>query len=253
MLQSKTKTNHQLEERAIENSFQHANMKCCGGGGGVGDSNNSQAHGVDSGGGSQVILSNTAKNNDPKAAPLYDASQPQASKEKIDAVYKLLMLGDSGVGKTCLLLRFCDDVYHGTFTATIGIDLKSKLLDMDGKRVKLQIWDTAGQERFRTITHAYYRGAMGIVLCYDTTSKESFENIRNWIKTIEQNGADRVSKILVANKADLTEEKAVSTQEGQELADEYGIRFFETSAKNSVGVEEVFAELVREVKRRLDR
>jgi len=111
-----------------------------------------------------------------------------------DYLIKLLMIGDSGVGKSCLLLRFSDDSFTTSFITTIGIDFKIKAVEIDGKRVKLQIWDTAGQERFRTITTAYYRGAMGILLVYDITDEQSFLNIRNWIRNIEQHATDSVQK-----------------------------------------------------------
>lgn len=123
---------------------------------------------------------------------------------------------------------------------------------MDGKRIKLQIWDTAGQERFRTITTAYYRGAMGILLVYDVTDESSFNNIRNWIRNIEQHASDNVNKVLVGNKADMDESKrAVPTSKGQALADEYGIKFFETSAKTNLNVEQVFFSIARDIKQRL--
>ncbi|PPD98787.1 hypothetical protein GOBAR_DD04219 [Gossypium barbadense] len=137
--------------------------------------------------------------------------------------------GIVGVGKSCLLLRFSDGSFTTSFITTIGIDFKIRTIELDGKRVKLQIWDTAGQERFRTITTAYYRGAMGILLVYDVTDESSFNNIRNWIRNIEQHASDNVNKILVGNKADMDESKrAVPTSKGQALADEYGIKFFET-------------------------
>ncbi|XP_038998725.1 ras-related protein RABE1a-like [Hibiscus syriacus] len=162
---------------------------------------------------------------------------------------KLLLISDSGVGKSCLLLRFSDGSFTTSFITTIGIDFKIRTIEFDGKRIKLQIWDTAGQERFRTITTAYYRGAMGIFLVYDVTDESSFNNIRNWIRNIEQHASDNVHKVLVGNKADMDESKrAVPTSKGQALADEYGMKFFETSAKN---VEEVFFSIARDIKQRL--
>ncbi|XP_028095472.1 ras-related protein RABE1c-like, partial [Camellia sinensis] len=132
------------------------------------------------------------------------------------------------------------------------IDFKLRTIELDGKRIKLQIWDTAGQERFRTITTAYYRGAMGILLVYDVTDESSFNNIKNWIKNIEQHASDNVNKILVGNKADMDESKrAVPTSWGQALADEYGIKFFETSAKTNLNVEQVFFSIARDIKQRL--
>ncbi|KAE8789875.1 ras-related protein RABE1c-like [Hordeum vulgare] len=159
---------------------------------------------------------------------------------------------DTCVGKSCLLLRFSDGSFTTSFITTIGIDFKIRTIELDGKRIKLQIWDTAGQERFRTITTAYYRGAMGILLVYDVTDESSFNNIRNWIRNIEQHASDNVNKILIGNKADMDESKrAVSTAKGQALADEYGIQFFETSAKTNLNVEQVFFSIARDIKQRL--
>ncbi|PKU84286.1 Ras-related protein RABE1a [Dendrobium catenatum] len=134
------------------------------------------------------------------------------------------------VGKSCLLLRFSDGSFTTSFITTIGIDFKIRTIELDGKRIKLQIWDTAGQERFRTIT----------------------TDIRNWIRNIEQHASDNVNKILVGNKADMDESKrAVPTSKGQALADEYGIKFFETSAKTNLNVEQVFFSIARDIKQRL--
>jgi Ras-related protein Rab-8A len=163
-----------------------------------------------------------------------------------DVLIKLLMIGDSGVGKSCLLLRFSDDSFTPTFITTIGIDFKIKTIDLNGKRVKLQIWDTAGQERFRTITTAYYRGANGILLVYDVTDENSFLNIRNWMKSIDQHAADSVKRILIGNKADMVNERVIETVRGQALADEYGIKFFECSAKTDQNVTEAFMEIARQ-------
>jgi len=171
--------------------------------------------------------------------------------QSYDFLIKLLLIGDSGVGKSCLLLRFSDDSFTTSFITTIGIDFKIKTIELEGKRIKLQIWDTAGQERFRTITTAYYRGAMGILLVYDVTDEQSFQNIRNWIRNIEQHAADNVDKILVGNKCDMISEKLVETSRGQALADEYGIKFFETSAKSNINVVEAFTSIAADIKKRL--
>ncbi|KAM9981636.1 hypothetical protein ACTFIY_003933 [Dictyostelium cf. discoideum] len=168
-----------------------------------------------------------------------------------DFLVKLLLIGDSGVGKSCLLLRFADGSYTTSFISTIGIDFKIRTIVLEGKRIKLQIWDTAGQERFRTITTAYYRGAMGILLVYDVTDEKSFGNIRNWIRNIEQHASDSVNKMLIGNKCDMTDRKVVESSRGKSLADEYGIKFLETSAQNSVNVEEAFVGLARDIKKRL--
>ncbi|XP_076921653.1 ras-related protein RABE1c-like [Bidens hawaiensis] len=180
------------------------------------------------------------------------AAPPARARADYDYLIKLLLIGDSGVGKSCLLLRFSDGSFTTSFITTIGIDFKIRTIELDGKRIKLQIWDTAGQERFRTITTAYYRGAMGILLVYDVTDESSFNNIRNWIRNIEQHASDNVNKILVGNKADMDESKrAVPTAKGQALADEYGIKFFETSAKTNLNVEQVFLSIATDIKQRL--
>ncbi|KAM9956351.1 hypothetical protein ACTFIR_003064 [Dictyostelium discoideum] len=168
-----------------------------------------------------------------------------------DYLIKLLLIGDSGVGKSCLLLRFSEDSFTPSFITTIGIDFKIRTIELEGKRIKLQIWDTAGQERFRTITTAYYRGAMGILLVYDVTDEKSFGNIRNWIRNIEQHATDSVNKMLIGNKCDMAEKKVVDSSRGKSLADEYGIKFLETSAKNSINVEEAFISLAKDIKKRM--
>ncbi|KDN50399.1 putative SEC4-like Rab/GTPase [Tilletiaria anomala UBC 951] len=168
-----------------------------------------------------------------------------------DFLIKLLLIGDSGVGKSCLLLRFCDDQWTPSFITTIGIDFKIRTIELDGKRIKLQIWDTAGQERFRTITTAYYRGAMGILLTFDVTDERSFSNIRTWHSNIEQHASEGVSKILVGNKCDWDEKRVITEAQAQELASELGIKYIETSAKANTNVEEAFFSLARDVKARL--
>ncbi|ETV98683.1 hypothetical protein H310_08786 [Aphanomyces invadans] len=171
---------------------------------------------------------------------------------KYDLLVKLLLIGDSGVGKSCLLMRYSDDSFTTSFITTIGIDFKVKTIDVDGKRVKLQIWDTAGQERFRTITTAYYRGAMGILLVYDVTDDHSFQNVRNWMRQIQQHASPNVNKILVANKCDVDpSDRAVSKEQGEALAAEYGVQFFETSAKSNLQVDEAFRSIAVDVQKRL--
>ena len=126
------------------------------------------------------------------------------------------------------------------------------MIDMEGgKRIKIQIWDTAGQERFRTITTAYYRGAMGIMLVYDVTDERSFNNIRNWIRNIDQYASEGVNKILIGNKCDDVDRRVVDRERGAELAREYGLKFMETSAKNNVNVDEAFLSLAKDIKKRL--
>ncbi|KTW29955.1 GTP-binding protein ypt2 [Pneumocystis jirovecii RU7] len=168
-----------------------------------------------------------------------------------DYLIKLLLIGDSGVGKSCLLLRFSEDSFTPSFITTIGIDFKIRTIELDGKRIKLQIWDTAGQERFRTITTAYYRGAMGILLVYDVTDEKSFNNVRSWVANIQQYAAEDVNKILIGNKCDWEERRVISHEQGQNLAEEYGMLFLEASAKSNVNVDKAFFVLSREIKKRL--
>ena len=156
------------------------------------------------------------------------------------------MLGDSSVGKTCLLLRFVDDQFPKNHLPTIGIDFKIKTIKLDNKVIKLQVWDTAGQERYRTITQTYYKGAMGIILVYDCSDPKSFKSIQSWMKQIDEHANPGVAKILVANKCDL-EPKQVNPSEGKALADNYGLPFIETSAKSGMNVELLFESLARQI------
>ncbi len=173
--------------------------------------------------------------------------------DKFDHLVKLLLIGDSGVGKSCMLLRFCDDEFTPSFITTVGIDFKIRKIVVDGVIFKLQIWDTAGQERFRTITNAYYRGAMGIVVTYDVTNRRSFESIPGWFDTIREQSPDQnVCKILVGTKIDLPEESRVITREqGKAFALEHKIPFIEVSAKENKNVDAAFVTLVNLVKKRL--
>jgi len=170
-----------------------------------------------------------------------------------DYLFKLLLIGDSGVGKTCLLFRFSDDAFNTSFIATIGIDFKVRTVDIDGRKIKLQIWDTAGQERFRTITTAYYRGAMGIFLVYDISDEKSFDNIKTWMRNIEDNAAPDVEKMILANKCDREEKRQVSKEKGQALAVRHGVKFFETSALSGINVEEAFMTLASDIKKKTEK
>ncbi|TDH03373.1 hypothetical protein EPR50_G00162320 [Perca flavescens] len=154
-------------------------------------------------------------------------------------LFKLLIIGDSSVGKSSLLLRFADNSFSGSYITTIGVDFKIRTVDIDGERVKLQIWDTAGQERFRTITSTYYRNTHGVIIVYDVTNPESFVNVKRWLNEISQN-CDNVCKILVGNKNDDPARKQVDTQDAVRFGESMGVRVFETSAKENVNVEEMF-------------
>ncbi|KAL6440107.1 hypothetical protein ACFW04_003016 [Cataglyphis niger] len=168
-----------------------------------------------------------------------------------DYLFKLLLIGDSGVGKSCLLLRFADDTYTESYISTIGVDFKIRTIDLDGKTIKLQIWDTAGQERFRTITSSYYRGAHGIIVVYDCTDQETFNNVKQWLEEIDRYACDNVNKLLVGNKCDLHTKKVVDYTTAKEYADQLGIPFLETSAKNAMNVEQAFMTMAAEIKLRV--
>ena len=163
-----------------------------------------------------------------------------------DLLAKALIIGDSGVGKSCLFLRFCENNFTATHLATIGIDFKMKTIEVEGKKVKLQTWDTAGQERFKTITQTFYRGAMGIILTYAVNDRASFANIESWMRQIKHHADDDVCKILVGNKCDV-EDRCVDYEEGKRLADSYGIQFFETSAKDAKNVNDAFYAIAAEM------
>ena len=161
-----------------------------------------------------------------------------------DHVFKLLIIGDSGVGKSSLLMQFSDNLFSDTTTTTIGVDFKSCTVDVEGTKVKLQIWDTAGQERFRTIASMYYRGTHGVIFVYDVTNADTFKSIKKWLHEIDQN-CDRVSRVLVGNKDDNHEKKVVPLEEAQQFADQIGIPLYETSAEEGKNVEEVFHAIAR--------
>ncbi|KAG8461316.1 hypothetical protein KFE25_010503 [Diacronema lutheri] len=168
-----------------------------------------------------------------------------------DYLFKLLLIGDSGVGKSCLLLRFADDTYTESYISTIGVDFKIRTIQLDGKTIKLQIWDTAGQERFRTITSSYYRGAHGIIVVYDVTDQESFNNVKQWLSEIDRYASETVNKLLVGNKSDLTSKKVVDYDVAKDFADGLQIPFLEASAKSAQNVEQAFLTMATEIKNRM--
>ncbi|KAI8922632.1 small GTP-binding protein [Entophlyctis helioformis] len=165
-----------------------------------------------------------------------------------DYLFKLLLIGDSGVGKSCLLLRFADDTYTESYISTIGVDFKIRTIELEGKTVKLQIWDTAGQERFRTITSSYYRGAHGIIVVYDVTDQETFNNVKQWLQEIDRYASEGVHKLLVGNKSDLENKKVVDFKTASDFAAQLGIPFLETSAKNATNVEQAFLTMAKQIK-----
>jgi len=166
------------------------------------------------------------------------------TEQHFDYMFKILIIGNSSVGKTSFLFRYADDSFTSAFVSTVGIDFKVKTVIRREKKIKLQIWDTAGQERYRTITTAYYRGAMGFILMYDVTNEESFNSVQDWVTQIKTYSWDNAQVILVGNKSDMESERVVSFNRGKQLADQLGLEFFETSAKENINVKNVFERLV---------
>ena len=163
-----------------------------------------------------------------------------------DSVYKVLLLGDSTVGKTCFLMRYTDNTFQEIHMSTIGLDYRLKTMTLNsGKQVKVQIWDTAGQDRFRAITKNYYKGAHGIILIYDVTNQITFDNVTNWITQIKEEASDKVTIFLDGNKIDDEKNRKVNTEEGEKLAQDFKLKFYETSAKIGTNVEATFKSLVQ--------
>jgi len=166
-----------------------------------------------------------------------------------DHLFKLLIIGDSGVGKSSILLRFADDMFSGSYITTIGVDFKIRTITVDEEKVKLQIWDTAGQERFRTITSTYYRGTHGVIVVYDVTNAESFVNVKRWLHEIDQN-CEIVNKVLVGNKNDCqAENKVVEEEDAKRFAQQMNVQLFQTSAKDNINIEDVFNHITKLVLR----
>ncbi|XP_020661926.1 ras-related protein Rab-37 isoform X1 [Pogona vitticeps] len=203
------------------------------------------------GGGGGGGAPSLARNGTPSPRRVKRGSSVSSSCGDYDLSGKVMLLGDSGVGKTCFLIQFKDGAFlSGTFIATVGIDFRNKVVTVDGVKVKLQIWDTAGQERFRSVTHAYYRDAQALLLLYDITSRMSFDNIRAWLTEIHEYAQRDVVIMLLGNKADVSSERAVRTEDGESLAREYGVPFMETSAKTGMNVELAFLAIAKELKQR---
>lgn len=170
-----------------------------------------------------------------------------ASQTDVDFLYKILLLGSSAVGKSSLLLRFADDTFKENQISTIGVDWKIKTVDMNGKRIKLQLWDSAGQERFRTIASSYYRGAHGVAIVFDLTDAKSFESLESWLEEIGEHASGSVRRILIGNKNDLEDERAVKEADARAFADNAGMQYVETSAKSASNVTEAFMNMTKDI------
>ena len=168
------------------------------------------------------------------------------SDEEMIAMVNIIIIGDASVGKSNLLLRFNNNQFDDALKPTIGADFYSKTMDLEGQKVNTKFWDTAGQERYRAIGGRFFKDAHGILLVYDVTRKETFDNLEKWINDIEEMSKDDIKVMLIGNKNDLLDEKQVSDEEGLSLAKEKNFFFFETSAKTGENVENAFNELIKE-------
>ena len=171
-----------------------------------------------------------------------------STSNEVEFVFKILLLGDSEVGKSCFLMRYSDNVFVENYITTIGLDYKLKSVKLDsGKTIKVQLWDTAGQDKYRTIAKNYFKGSHGILLLYDVTKQSSFQNIRDWIQDIREEVSQKAIIFLIGNKIDLVDKRKISKEKGIELAEEYKLPFFEASAKSGENVDEVFKALYKKI------
>eukprot|EP00758_Cryptobia_borreli_P007650 Tbor_TRINITY_DN5318_c0_g3::TRINITY_DN5318_c0_g3_i2::g.4706::m.4706/K07877/RAB2A; Ras-related protein Rab-2A len=162
-------------------------------------------------------------------------------------MFKYIIIGDSGVGKSCLLLQFTDKRFEASHDMTIGVEFGTRMITVKGHQVKLQLWDTAGQENFRSITRSYYRGASAALLVYDVTRRETFENLQRWLTDCRENSSIHLTVLLIGNKTDLEDSRVVSYKEGKEFADNNGLLFIETSAKTAQNVDDAFLNSANDV------
>jgi len=174
-------------------------------------------------------------------------SYNQRIKMKSAKKVQILTLGDGKVGKTSLLKRYNEDAFTSHHLTTIGIDFITKEVKLNNETLTVKIWDTAGQERFRTITHTFYKQAEGVLLVFDVTDRMSYENLHTWVNSIHEHADESIIKYLIANKIDLTEERKVTKEEGQKMAQQYKMKYFETSAKSNINVTESIESLVKDI------
>ena len=170
----------------------------------------------------------------------------EEEKKDSDITIKLLLIGNTFVGKTLIVQKFIDNTFSKSTVSTIGVDLQSKILDINGKKVKYLIWDTAGEDRMKSMTYAYYRGCHVILIVYDVTIRKSFENVTTWVECVDKFAKTNVLRILVGNKTDLEDKRVISKEEGKKLAEENGLKFYEISAKTMNGIVEMFEDVDKE-------
>ena len=169
-----------------------------------------------------------------------------------DYLFKYIIIGDAAVGKSNLLLRYTHGQFKPEYQLTIGVEFGAKNVQINNKIYRIQIWDTAGQENFRSITRAYYKNSVCALVVYDISSRDSFNNVSTWVEDCKNQSPKTIFMVLVGNKSDLNDKRQVNTEEGQELAEKYGMLFFETSAKSGENVENVFVKSAEEIARKID-
>ena len=175
-----------------------------------------------------------------------------SEEESFDLIYKLILIGDSGVGKTNILSKYVNNEFSFATQSTVGVEFGSKIIKKGEKTIKLQIWDTAGQERYKSITSAYYKGSKGAFIVYDITRKATFENVDKWIDELKEKGSDNILIMLVGNKSDLEDKREVQTDEVAKKTRQYKIAFCETSALNGTNIEHAFDSLVDEISKNIE-
>lgn len=176
---------------------------------------------------------------------MVDKSKSYSEKmKKADFNSKIILIGDSKVGKTSILLRYCDDFFNDFHLATVAIDYKFKTIDINNMKIKMQIYDTAGQERFKSMSLNYYKGSDGTIIVFDLGDKQSFYNVINWANQIKNSVSSKAPKFLIGNKCDDTENRVISREEAEKMAQDYELTYFETSAKNNYNIKEMFDSLI---------
>ncbi len=170
-----------------------------------------------------------------------------AEMEEYDMMVKVIIIGDSGVGKTNIMSKFLKNKFMEESKATVGVEFGSKLFDLNGHKIKAQIWDTAGQEKYKSITGAYFKGSKGALVVYDITQKSTYESLEKWVNDLKSAGDPKITIILIGNKSDLEENRQVSKEQGEEKAKSFGCAFLETSALSGDNIDKAFNMMVKEI------
>ncbi|XP_075069411.1 ras-related protein Rab-12 [Mixophyes fleayi] len=216
------------------------------------DSRPGYHRGLGGGGGSS---NNISYGGSASSSPALTGAQGRRRKQPprpADFKLQVIIIGSRGVGKTSLMERFTDDTFCEACKSTVGVDFKIKTVELRGKKIRLQIWDTAGQERFNSITSAYYRSAKGIILVYDLTKKETFDDLPKWMKMIDKYASEDAELLLVGNKLDCEIDREITRQQGEKFAQQItGMRFCEASAKDNFNVDEIFLKLVDDILKKM--